>query len=98
MQGDDDGDDINVQVSCACCGSVVKESTIEDNDDDKGKDKPDGEPVKPNLLRSKSSSSTRLGSCFGCCGDSASKNDKGVVEKATDVHTTSTSTQELPLT
>lgn len=101
MENDDDGDDINVQVSCACCGGVVKESKIEDNVDgtEKTEEKVESrrEEIEPNLLRSQSSGSTRLCSCFGGCGESATEKDKGMVEKTANVHITSTGTQELSL-
>lgn len=91
---DDNVDDINVQVSCACCGGIVKESNIErDNNDDENTN--DGRKVERDLLQSKSSRLIRFGSRFSNRSKSVSEKDQGVAEKTVDVHAPSTSAKNL---
>ena len=92
LQGDN-ADDINVQVSCACCGSVVKESNIE-ADDDNTQEKSGGK-TKGDLLRSKSSRITRFRSRFSLRSKSLDEKDKGMVEETADIHTPSSSAKDL---
>ena len=104
MNDDSDGDDINVQVSCACCGSVVKEANIDQVDENgfdtvdiankkrkKEKTKRSRETTERNLLRPQQSSSTKFPCCFSCCCKRAAKKDKRMVSEAIDVHSLSSS-------
>ena len=77
LGGDSDAsNDINVQVSCASCGGIVKESTIEDNDDpkrDEGEDKAKKiqqqyrgrDDIEGNILRSKQPRRFKFRRCLG---------------------------------
>ena len=90
---DDNADDINVQVSCACCGSIVKESNIEHNDDCAkencgGKDERD-------LLQSRPPRVARFGCCFSLRRKSVTEKDKRLAEKAIDLHSPLTSAKDL---
>ena len=108
MNDDSDGDDINVQVSCACCGSVVKEANIDQVDENapntvditdkkrrNEKTKRSRETTETNLLRSKQSGSTKFSSCFSCCCKRTTKKDKTMVSQAIDLHSPSQSSQDL---
>ena len=87
----DNTDDINVQVSCACCGSIVKEANIEHNDDEEKQ----GGKVEGDILQPESSRITRFRSCFSLRRKSISETNKRVAEKAVHIHTPSSSTKDL---
>ena len=101
---DDESDDskVNVQVSCACCGSTVKEANIDQTDDNapSEKDADDverrgGKEIEDNILRSGTSSSTRLDSCLGCCCKGVREEDERMAKETIDLHTTQTSQKDL---
>ena len=98
-----DANEIKVKVNCACCGSTVKETKIEDNasnaasEEEDKEEKSEGRKIAGNLLQSKSSSGIRLNRCFSCCCKRVTEEDKRMVEKASDVHITSTSSKDLSI-
>ena len=90
---DDNANDINVQVSCACCGGIVKESNVELEDDNETKNGR-GE-VERDLLRSKSSRLTRFNSRFSISRKSNAEKDPTMAKETVNVHSPSTSTKDL---
>ena len=107
LGNDSDPDDINVQISCACCGGIVKEANIEQGDgkpEEKEESQPDkerkrhrrdGKEVKENILRSKSSRRSRFCCCLGKSSERVSSKDESLAQKAIDLHSSSSSSKEI---
>jgi hypothetical protein len=100
---DDPADtDINIQVTCACCGATVKDSNIEEENakDVESSNSEEQESVKginigaekeikKDILQSKTPRKSRCGSCFSCCFKRSIDTDEAMVERTTDLHFTS---------
>ena len=101
---DDESDDskVNVQVSCACCGSTVKEANIDQTDDNAPSEKDAdnveqrrGNEIENNILQSGTSSGTRLGSCLGCCCKGVREEDEGMAKETINLHATQASSKDV---
>ena len=104
----DEPDDINVQISCACCGGIVKEATIETNDE-ANKENEENEAInndvstqhrrsdetEGNILQSKASGRSKLSQCFGKCCKCFAKKNETMVNETKYVYTTSAGTQDV---
>ena len=107
LGGDSDApNDINVQVSCACCGGIVKESTIEDNDNpkrDEGDDKAKEiqqqyrgrDEIDGNILLSKPPRRFKFRRCIGRWCKCISRQDKSMADKAAYIYTAPSGSQKL---
>ena len=71
--------DANVRVNCACCGGIVQEDNINDEERTEENVKvatEQGKAIERDLLQSRKPRRTRLGSCFSCCCKSVSEEDQ----------------------
>lgn len=106
--GDDsDPEDINVQISCACCGGVVRDANIdqvdgnvksaesEEEEEAEERDR-DRKAIERHILQPKPSRR----SCFCCCFSKSRRRipseDEGMAVKTTNLHTTSSGSKEIP--
>ena len=95
---EDEADDINVQVSCACCGGTVKDSNIDQTDEAAeaaAEETEHGTNAEGNLLQSQSSGSLELGKEASESEQSTHKECKRMVSKAAHVHTSPTGTENI---
>ena len=100
-----------VNSSCCAGGSVVNNiEEASDDEDESRKQKLEEtcekievryegrkkcQAIKGDILQSQASRKSRFDKCFGCCGETAEKNSKGMALEAANVHTSSKCIQTL---
>ena len=99
---DDESDDsnVNVQVSCACCGGTVKDTNIDQTDDNATTETDRVEQsrrtaIEDDILQSGTAGGAKLGSCFSCCCKGAPEEDKGMATETINLHTTQTRSEDV---
>ena len=93
LEGNNEPDTVNVQVSFACCGGTVKDSNI-DQTDDNVKDYY-GADAQSNLLRSESSSSIGIGKQVSQSDEVSTKESEEMACNAKDLYPSPPSAKDL---
>lgn len=103
LADDNDGVNANVRVNFACCGGIVRETDIKNEQEkeeeqaskQQQKTERQREQIEENLLRPRSSRRSRISSCFSCCCKGVANESKGMAPETADIHPSSPSTKTL---